>query len=93
MAIMTAAMQEALYRISQERSRQNKLKAEGRFAHTAADPECLNVTRLAMLTEEVGEVARALNHGTHDPEQDLTAELVQVAAICMAWIEYQIEHE
>jgi NTP pyrophosphatase (non-canonical NTP hydrolase) len=70
--------------IRNERARQNKLKAEGRFEHTAADVECSDLTRLAMLTEELGEVARALQNKDKD---NLREELVQVGAICIAWIE------
>jgi hypothetical protein len=71
-----------------ERRRQDKLKAEGRFPYTAADPGCPDLERLAMLTEEVGEVGRALCAGPHDGPQDLYKELTQVAAICLAWMEY-----
>ena len=44
--------------------------------------------RLAILTEEVGEVARAiLEQGADSRGQDLETELVQVAAVCVAWLE------
>ena len=39
---------------------------------------------LAILTEELGEIARALNE--HDDE-NRNEELVQVAAVCVAWLE------
>jgi len=70
-----------------ERLRQETLKQEGRFPHTCADAEMSDATRLAVLVEEVGEVARALQRGAHDPKQDLRAELLQCSAICVAWIE------
>lgn len=38
-----------------------------------------------ILGEEVGEVAKALNE--QEPIENLRAELVQVAAVCVAWIE------
>ena len=51
----------------------------------------LNSERLCILTEEVGEVARALlNDGqlTHDIRPKvLRTELIQCAAICVAWLE------
>lgn len=41
--------------------------------------------KLAILTEEVGEVAKALLDG--EPLENLRAELVQVAAVAVAWLE------
>lgn len=74
--------------ISNERRRQDKLKAEGRFTATCADP-ISNDRRLSILVEEVGEVARASlgNAGAVQDGGDLRKELVQVAAITLAWIE------
>ena len=74
-----------------ERIRQEKLKAEGRFAYTCADQEMHPCEKLAVLSEEVGEVARALlelmrlANDTHG--MDLRAELIQVAAVAVAWVE------
>ena len=51
-------------------------------------------TRLSIITEEVGEVARVLNDAAHHPGLDvahLRAELVQVAAMAVAWID-AIDH-
>ena len=42
---------------------------------------------LAILVEEVGEAARASLANKSDGPQDLRAELVQVAAVAVAWIE------
>lgn len=78
---------EVLFLVYHERIRQEGLKASGRFEHTAADSGCSDLARLAMLTEEIGEVARALQRAAHDPEQDLRSELIQCAAICCAWVE------
>lgn len=81
----------ALTAVYQERRRQDDLKAAGRFAHTCADEDMKDVERLAILVEEVGEVARCvaekrgLANDTHG--RDLRAELVQVAAVAVAWIE------
>lgn len=44
-----------------------------------SDPDCL-----AILVEEVGEVARAINVGDFE---NLETELIQTAAVCSAWVE------
>lgn len=46
--------------------------------------------RMAILAEEVGEVAAALQNGNTDY---LIEELVQVAAVAMRWIEHLREEE
>ena len=64
---------------------QQAIKWGDRHAWGQGDCSSLDVddrTKLAVLTEEVGEVARALLDGT-----DLRAELVQVAAVAVAWLE------
>lgn len=38
-----------------------------------------------ILVEEVGEVSRALND--HDSAEHLEEELIQVASVCLAWIQ------
>ena len=43
---------------------------------------------LAILVEEVGEAARAVLNNASDGPQDLRAELVQVAAVACAWVEW-----
>lgn len=70
--------------IATERSRQEDLKAAGRFAHTLSDPIDRH-RKLTILTEEVGEVARALCD--RSPDEELRAELIQVAALAVAWLE------
>lgn len=79
-----------LHDIYRERIRQDILKAEGRFKFTCADP-IPNTERLTILMEEIGEAARALLemhrlvndvHGSN-----LRKELVQCAAVIVAWIE------
>lgn len=81
-----------------ERSRQESMKAAGRFTHTPFDSEMRNAERLAVLVEEVGEVARALleraklsNDGKHD-RAALRKELIQVAAVACAWAERLTEN-
>lgn len=66
-----------------ERVRQNGLKRAGKFPWTCAD-EAPSSAKYCVLAEEVGEVARALNDGNPDNLKD---ELVQVAAVCLAWLE------
>ena len=46
--------------------------------------------RMAILAEEVGEVAAALQNGNTDY---LIEELIQVAAVAMRWIEHLREEE
>lgn len=77
--------------IADERAAQEKLKAEGRFKYTCADPDMPDQECLTVLVEEVGEVARAvlekarLANDAHG--KDLRKELIQVAAVAVAWIE------
>lgn len=51
--------------------------------------------KLAVLTEEIGEVAKALLEAPNaDPERDnegLRKELVQVGAVCVAWLQALLE--
>lgn len=75
--------------IDVERARQERLKAEGRFDFTCADPALGHLAACAVLTEEVGEVARAVmgREGLVRDGGDLRKELVQVAAVAIAWLE------
>lgn len=61
-----------------ERDRQDKLFPE-QVKNPPSDLEMNSV-----LGEEVGEVCKALNE--HDPE-NLEEELIQVAAVCVKWLE------
>ena len=87
--------------IAVERLRQERLRHAGRFRFTAYTRECPDELRLAMLTEELGEVARVLcERDTLTDDQDLLiarrelrTELVQVAAIAVAWVEHLDELE
>ena len=68
-----------------ERARQKDLWAG---AHDWGEGDCssskvADTTKLAVLTEEVGEVARAIL----EQSPTLIDELVQVAAVATAWIE------
>jgi NTP pyrophosphatase (non-canonical NTP hydrolase) len=85
----------AISLIVAERARQEVLKAEGRFEFTCADAGLTNAETLACLTEELGEVAqevltqegRRLARDTVGTPEALRKELVQVAAVALAWIE------
>lgn len=74
-----------------ERERQDRLKDQGRFKYTCSDPEMTHPERLAVLVEEVGEAGHEVNEaiGGHRPLdlQKLRKELVEVAAVTVAWIE------
>lgn len=61
-------------KIDIERARQNRLHPTFSWAF-----------RMSVLTEEVGEVARAINE--HDAK-NLREELIQVAAVAVRWIEH-----
>jgi hypothetical protein len=86
-----------------ERRRQERLKAEGRFKYTCADPEMTNDESYLVLGEEFGEVARQVlndpsrtGERSYDGEyakQDLINELVQVAAVSVAWAERLIDDQ
>jgi NTP pyrophosphatase (non-canonical NTP hydrolase) len=77
--------------VTAERARQDVMKAAGRFRYTCADKEMTHDQRGLVLGEEVGEVCRAvlelsaLANDAHG--KNLRKELVQVAAVAVAWIE------
>lgn len=51
---------------------------------STASPEIDDHTRLVILTEEVGEVARAMTYDEGD-RAELRKEIAQVAAVALAW--------
>jgi hypothetical protein len=82
-----------LERIRQETIGARK-RAEGIDWRSCADPDMPggDATRFAVLGEEVGEVARAHLEAGYDltgrlGDVELRAELVQVAAVAVAWVE------
>lgn len=81
---------EVLEEVHRERQRQDELKRRGKFARTCADAMS-DPERLAVLAEEFGEVAREVTEAISDPSRrdvaKLRAELVQTAAVCVAWCE------
>jgi NTP pyrophosphatase (non-canonical NTP hydrolase) len=84
----------AINSIVAERERQDYLKSQDRFKYTCADWELSNAERLAVLVEEVGEVAReVLGEAdlTTDGKDKLKTELVECAAIITAWLERYVK--
>ena len=77
-----------LERVHAEILRQDQLARAGKFGGTHILPSGPDHARLAVLTEEVGEVARELNEALIKGELDrdaLVSELVQTAACAVAW--------
>lgn len=61
--------------------------------HSMLGPYCSSGDRLAILVEEVGEVAHELTYDQGGPggqgrRDELVKELIQVAAMAASWIEY-----
>lgn len=73
--------------IDAERSRQAfKWDREHPWGHgDCSSHDVAPIVKVAVLTEEVGEVARAVLENSYVDQ--LAAELVQVAAIAVAWLE------
>jgi hypothetical protein len=86
---------EVITALVNERERQEKLKLEGRFQFTCADSELSNSEKLIVLLREIGEVAHAVNISGDKRESLLQqqhlsllrTELIQVAAVAVAWAE------
>ena len=81
----------AIYRmIDDERARQ-KIKWAGPHAWGIGDCSSSfvdDIVKSAVLSEECGEVSRAVLDKDND---HLTKELVQVAAVCVAWLECELK--
>ena len=76
-----------LERVGRERDRQEHLVFTGKFSRTCAADDSPDAERFAVLGEELGEVSKAwLEHGARSRE--LRDELIQVAAVAVAWAEY-----
>lgn len=88
-----------LIRVELERERQRKLLEEGEIFFDVAAVREDDGAKLSVLVEEVGEVARAMNDAGDQAElrdylaslKPLQEELVQVAAVAVAWAE-AIQH-
>lgn len=75
--------------IGAERDRQERLVAANKHLGwcSCANPGTPTEYRLAVLAEEFGEVAKALNEIRVDQPADLRTELIHVAAVAVAWVE------
>lgn len=82
---------DALSDVNEERFRQEELRRSGKFYWTCADVGPSDEAKLAVLSEEVGEVARLVVESVIDPKRrdkkKLREELIQVAAVAVAWAE------
>jgi hypothetical protein len=67
-----------------ERARQDQLLAAGKFPFNCANTIVGSLFKLPILTEEVGEVGKAI---LETDSVELSKELIQVAAVCVAWLE------
>jgi NTP pyrophosphatase (non-canonical NTP hydrolase) len=88
------AMRVVLGDVARERNRQEvkcaEKRAEGENWRTPADPLCTDDVRFPVLAEEFGEVAKELNDARAEgrpPGPNLRVELVQLAAVAVAWVE------
>jgi hypothetical protein len=72
--------------ILDERGRQEALVRDGELPFTCADPKVPELRKLPVLMEEVGEVAAELQGDATERER-LYNELIQVAAVAVAWAE------
>lgn len=84
----------ALIHVARERARQETKCADmsdkGFDWKTCASPWMSEGNKLAVLMEEVGEVAREVCEAraeARDPGSNLHTELIQVAAVAVAWAE------
>lgn len=91
---------ERVLRVLVERDRQERKcaekRAEGLTWMTCASPAMPDGEKLAVLMEEVGEVARELCDARAEnrpPSSNLFVEVVQVAAVALAWAESLLTEE
>jgi len=76
--------------IADERLRQRQLLREGKILFNCDSPIVDLDRKLRVLMEEVGEVAREVDHierGSEIARAKLRTELTQVAAVATAWLE------
>ena len=79
-----------------EELRAERQRQEEKFGdNSMASPSLSDLQRLAILVEEVGEVAHALNEAALSPQDrsawlvEMRRELIQVAAVAVAWCEVE----
>jgi len=88
--MMGAQWEEMLKRVGEERYRQEELRRAGKFPHTCAGLGYAQSEKLVVLAEEFGEVSRHVAEFIASGELDemsLRKELIQVAAVAVAWAE------
>lgn len=80
--------------VSQEREHQRQLFRERQISFDCASPVVDPRRKLRVLVEEIGEVAEAIDllecatrHERRQRQYELQSELVQVVAVCVAWLE------
>lgn len=78
-------------RIADERRRQRQLLITGKISFNCSSPVVDDTRKACVLYEEVGEVAQAVLEWQEKPcairREHLRMELVQVAAVAVAWLE------
>jgi len=87
--------QEIIDAMQAERARQLSLQHSGKFLYTCSDYQLSLSDKLTILTEEIGEVARAVLEATALTKTQgrspsivfVKKELIQVMAVCHAWLE------
>jgi hypothetical protein len=86
-----SAFELAVSEIAIERKRQRHLLHRGKIKFNCAAPNVPHDKKLRVLTEELGEVARAIDMEEREPgngwRDELRSELTQVAAVSLAWLE------
>jgi len=73
-----------------ERERQDEQVAAGRLPFNCSARQIADVNKLPVLMEEVGEVATEVYEfsvGRRVDKYELRKELLQTAAVCVAWLE------
>lgn len=78
--------------ILDERERQETLIHAGKFKYSCDSPQLTHLRKLSVLAEEFGEAAKEVNDMAEYGEEyqrrmKLRAELIQTAAVCIAWLE------
>lgn len=89
-ALRFGDVQRAAAEAVREVGRQDRLAREGKFGGTHVMPGGTDLERLAVLAEEFGEVSIEVCKGIEVDGQDrrpgLRDELIQTAAVCLAWV-------
>lgn len=75
---------EAFHLVSEAREHSECLAAQGALRWTSASPDCPTHMWLAALTEELGEVARAIHDGD---DEGLKRELADLAGVAVGRLE------